>query len=171
MAVDQQTAAAAAAPAGSGVTPGVQSVLDKVFELYQCRATEASFDSFSPTAVFADPLMYCIGLPQIKSAFLAMPKAFKTSETLQSIVTSNITEAGNGTISIDLLQRYVVKGLNKEKKMASTVWLELEQWKIIRMEDRWDHKELEYTKSTLGYGFRRFGGLVNHGLMKVLRAS
>ncbi|KAJ7752079.1 hypothetical protein B0H16DRAFT_815450 [Mycena metata] len=132
-----------------------QRVLEDIRALYECRPTPEIFNrSWHKDAVFEDPLSKCKGFREYAAQWYAMPKLFKSSETVSTRVMSS-TRMPN-RIVFSQTQRYKNRFLDKTISSVVTVDLD-DQDKIIALVDLWDGKGLP----------TRFGG----GLLRRLNAK
>ncbi|KAG8771656.1 hypothetical protein FS842_004036 [Serendipita sp. 407] len=118
-----------------------KQILEDVLELFCSRPTIEIFQrSWSPDAVFEDPLSQCIGYPEYAPQWFGMPKLFPKSVTLNYKVLSSTTNPNR--IVYHQEQEYTIKGIGTKKVMKSTVVIELDdQDRIIKLDDKWDGKD------------------------------
>lgn len=103
-------------------------------QLFAGNPTLKHFSLWAPDATFADPLTVATGYPKYTAQFYGLPALFKPIQ----IQRHQVTSAGN-PIEVELRNKYVVKGINKEQTVDSVVKIHLgADGKIDRLEDRWD---------------------------------
>ena len=102
-------------------------------QLFAGRPTVKKLSLWNDDAVFEDPLTNAKGRKQYSAQWYGLAAAFSEIERLSHQVTST----GN-PITLQLKQRYVVKGVGKEQTVNSEVKIFSEGGKITKVEDRWD---------------------------------
>ncbi|KAH9548026.1 hypothetical protein CY35_11G067200 [Sphagnum magellanicum] len=120
-------------------------IIPHILNLYNCKSTALDYEIYAPNAEFEDPLMQAHGVPQIKSAFYAIPKVFSEGKMVEFTVEEEETTSGSG---------------------------EVEDGKVVRHEDLWDKNPLWNRKTVslplvgrTAETWRRMNMLVTHVLM------
>ncbi|OCL02829.1 hypothetical protein AOQ84DRAFT_392691 [Glonium stellatum] len=138
--------------------PGVElsskqkTIVGSVLDLFAGRPSLEKLSLWADDAVFEDPLTIAKGRKQYEAQWYGLQTAFSEIERLSHHVTS----AGN-PISLELRNRYVVKGLGKEQTIASVVNIHTDSaGRIDRVEDRWDG---ELPESAVANAFRRLNAV------------
>ncbi|SPO26819.1 uncharacterized protein UTRI_04130_B [Ustilago trichophora] len=124
-------------------------------DLFSAKPSPSIFArSWSPNAIFADPICHAEASRQYLAQWYGMPAAFSHSETLEW----KLIKQEPALVEYVQKQRYKVKGLGLTKDMVSTVVMQRnpQSGKITRFEDRWNHKPLG---GVLGWPFRRLNAL------------
>jgi len=124
-----------------GLSAGRKRVLADMKELFCSRPTiEILERTWSPNAVFEDPLSKCIGFKEYAPQWFAMPKVFPQSETLSSRVLSSTTSPNRLVYS--QTQQYTVRFLRTKKVIQSLVVIDLDDDdKIVKLEDKWNGED------------------------------
>lgn len=137
------------------LTPSASTatLIRDAMDLFGAKPSPGIFERWSPHAVFADPICHAEGSRQFLAQWYGMPAAFSESQTLQW----KLLKDEPRLIEYVQKQRYKVKGLGAVKEMVSTVVMERDEaGKVVRFEDRWNHKPLG---GALGWPFRRLNAL------------
>ncbi|GAC99225.1 hypothetical protein PHSY_006825 [Pseudozyma hubeiensis SY62] len=152
-----QTASFAGFESHPNIEPsGATATLIKdAVDLFSAKPSPTIFArSWSPTAIFADPICHANGSRQYLAQWYGMPAAFSESHLLEW----KLIKDEPRLVEYVQKQRYKVKGLGMVKEMISTVVMERDaEGKVVRFEDRWNHKPLG---GVLGWPFRRANALV-----------
>lgn len=135
-------------------TPETAQLVRDAQDLVSAKPSPAIFArSWSPSAIFADPICHAEGSRQYLAQWYGVPAAFSESETLAW----KLVKQEPGEVQYAQKQRYKVKGLGMTKEIISTVVMERDAGnKITRFEDRWNHKPLG---GYIGWPFRRLNAL------------
>ncbi|PVG04231.1 hypothetical protein CPB86DRAFT_778494 [Serendipita vermifera] len=118
-----------------------KQVVDDVLELFRSKPTVEIFQrSWSPNAVFEDPLSKCVGYAEYAPQWFGMPKLFPKSVTLAYRVLSSTHNPNRITYYQE--QEYTVRGLGMKKVVKSTVVIDLdENDNIIYLHDKWNGED------------------------------
>ncbi|SPO26541.1 uncharacterized protein UTRI_04130 [Ustilago trichophora] len=130
-------------------------LIKDAMDLFSAKPSAAIFArSWSPNAIFADPICHAHGSRQYLAQWYGMPAAFAHSETLEW----KLIKQEPNLVEYVQKQRYKLKGLGMTKDMISTVVMQRNEQsgKITRFEDRWNHKPLG---GVFGWPFRRLNAL------------
>lgn len=111
-------------------------------ELYCCRPSEEIFErTWSPDAVFEDPLVKCVGYAQYAPQWFAMPWIFSNSETISSRVMSFMRFPKR--LIYSQMQEYTLRWIGAKKRIESIIVVDLDdEDKIIHMKDQWNGESL-----------------------------
>ncbi|KAF2460413.1 hypothetical protein BDY21DRAFT_406142 [Lineolata rhizophorae] len=119
---------------GVNLSADQKTVVGCVLDLFAGKPSLQKLKLWEDDAVFEDPLTIAKGRKQYEPQWYGLQSAFSKIERLAHEVTS----VGN-PISMNLTNRYVMKGLNKEQTINSVVDIYVNQsGKIERVEDKWD---------------------------------
>ncbi|OJA15123.1 hypothetical protein AZE42_08473 [Rhizopogon vesiculosus] len=138
-----------ASPVSGEPSPSLQGdetirdcIMADLKELYCCRPTKEIFERiWRPDAVFEDPSVKCEGYTEYAAQWFAMPKIFSESETISSRVMS-FTRCPRRLVYAQT-QEYTLRFLGTKKLIDSIIVVELDDdYKIIRMTDQWNGKQL-----------------------------
>ncbi|UZJ52222.1 hypothetical protein CBS101457_001542 [Exobasidium rhododendri] len=141
--------------------------IQDAFDLFGAKPSHSIFQrSWSPDAIFEDPICFATGERQYKAQWWGMPAAFSKSELLSWHVEKDDPQE----IRYVQKQRYTVKGLGLKKEMLSTVVMKLDQHgRIIHFQDRWDGKDMP--TNVVAMTLRRLNALVMPYLITVPSSS
>ncbi|KAH7165244.1 hypothetical protein EDB81DRAFT_754020 [Dactylonectria macrodidyma] len=113
--------------------PGVTLSPHEKLLLYEGNPTLKHLSLWSPRATFSDPMGIMVGYSEYAAGWYGIPALCRDTQIQSHAVIS----AGN-PIKLDLSNKYVVKGINKELTIDSAVRIYIDKdGKIDEVEDRW----------------------------------
>ena len=113
-----------------------KTIVGSVLDLFSGKPSLSKLQLWADDATFEDPLAVAKGRKQFEAQWYGLQTAFSKIEVLHHNVT-----AGGNPITMDMKNRYVVKGIEKEQTINSVVNIFLDSaGKIERLEDKWDGK-------------------------------
>lgn len=121
--------------AGVDLTNHQKTLIGSVLDLFAGRPSLAKLQLWKDDATFTDPLTIAEGRKQFEAQWYGLQTAFSEIERLSHEVKSN----GN-PITMNLSQRYKVKGIGKEQTVNSVVEIYTDGDKISKVADKWDGK-------------------------------
>ncbi|KAH0584263.1 hypothetical protein H2248_009812 [Termitomyces sp. 'cryptogamus'] len=122
--------------------PEHRRVLNDLRELYECRPTVDIFErTWSPDAVFEDPISLCRGYNEYTAHWFAMSKIYSESKILSMRVMSS-THSPNRLV-FSLSRQYSYRFLKRKKIIDSIIIVDLDDNdKIIKLVNQWSGKDL-----------------------------
>lgn len=112
-----------------------KTLVGSVLDLFAGRPSLAKLQLWKDDAEFVDPLCIAKGREQFQAQWYGLQSAFEEIERKSH----QIIDGGN-PIRLDMVSRYVVKGIGKEQIIDSRVHIYTDGDKIAKVEDRWEGK-------------------------------
>lgn len=128
------------------------TLVGSVLDLFAGKPTKEKLALWSDNATFTDPLTIAQGRKQFEAQWYGLAQVFSEIQLLSHQVTS----AGN-PISLDMKNKYTVKGIGKEQTVQSIVNIHTSaDGKIEKVEDKWDG---ELPEGAIAKAFRRLNAV------------
>lgn len=111
-------------------------IVNHILDLYSCNPTEECFKHYDNDVIFDDPIIYTIGLSNLKAQFYGMQKLFVKSTT----VDYKILENTPNVLRMNLNQKYTLPFVGRAVVQNSQIILEFNENKITKHIDCWNGK-------------------------------
>jgi len=120
---------------GVNLSKDQNTLVKGVLDLYSGNATKEKLQLWTDDAEFQDPLCIARGRKEFEAQWYGLKVAFSKIERLHQQVVSD----GN-PVKLELKQKYVIKGINKEQIVSSLVEIHTnsEGTRIQKLLDKWD---------------------------------
>lgn len=141
-----------------------KTIVGSVLDLFAGKPSKEKLALWTDEATFSDPITIAQGRKQFEAQWYGLAQVFSDIQLQHHEVTSS----GN-PISLDMRNKYTLKGIGKETTMQSVVNIyTTADGKIEKVEDKWDGKlpEGEFAKA-----FRRLNAVTVPHLVSVPKSA
>ncbi|KAH9920225.1 uncharacterized protein BXZ73DRAFT_91959 [Epithele typhae] len=145
----------------SGLTSSEKQIIQSIKELYTCKPTDSTYEMYTETAVFHDPIGIAEGVKSIRAQFNGLAKLFPRAEIPKLRVLENPPSVPKSTLLIDQDVSYYRNPQGEPiKTINSLLTIETnDQHKVTRHTEEWNHRR----ETSAEDGFM---GMLNEGRKK-----